>query len=105
VPSKLDQERKTAIVLPCLSVQVGVSRFKVPVGFKPVLQEELRKENEFGRVFWVASFDQATKQVVVTLRVEVNSMSSGADHWAAFRTYLGWIESACRRQVLVVKES
>lgn len=92
------------LVLAFLLFVVGLGA-EVPRGFKPVLQEDLRRENAFGRVFWIAAFDQATKQVAVTLRVEVNTMSRGAEHWEAFRSFLGWIESACRRQVLMVKES
>jgi hypothetical protein len=36
--------------------------------------------------------------------VEVTALSRGADRWESFRTFLGWIESACRRQVVLVRE-
>ncbi|HEY3399965.1 MAG TPA: hypothetical protein VGK03_04980 [Geothrix sp.] len=104
VPPQMDQERKVAIVLPYLSLQIAQSQFQVPQGFKPRLQEEMRQENEFGRVFWVPAFDPATRKASVTLRVEVNTLSRGADRWESFRTFLGWIETACRRQVVLVRE-
>lgn len=104
VPSQMDQVRKIPIVLPYLSTQVAQSQFNVPQGFTPRLQDELRQENEFGRVFWVSVFDPATRKASVTLRVEVNTLSRGADRWEAFRTFLGWIETACRRQVVLVRE-
>ena len=104
VPPQMDQERKVAIVLPFLSTQIAVSQFAVPSGFKPRLSEAIRQENEFGRVVWLPVFDAKMGKVSVTLRVDVKVLSRGPDRWEAFRTFLGWIETACRRQVMLVRE-
>ncbi|GLH72021.1 hypothetical protein GETHLI_05230 [Geothrix limicola] len=104
VPSELDQTRKTPIVLPYMSTQVALSHFKVPHGFTPRLLADLHDENEFGKVVWALSFDPTTREVKVALRVEVRANSKGADRWESFKAYLGWIETACRRQIVLVKE-
>jgi hypothetical protein len=104
VPSEMDQERKTPIVLPYRCTQVALSRFTVPVGFTLRLPSDQRDENEFGTVTWLPSFDAQTREVTVTLRVEVKAISKGPDRWANFRVFLGWIETACRRQIVLVKE-
>lgn len=105
VPAQLDPTRSVPIVLPFMSTQVAVSHFAVPPGFKPRWSEDLRQENEFGKVIWLATFDAKSRQVSVSLRVEVKTLSRGADRWEAFRAFLGWIETACRRQVVLVKEA
>jgi len=104
VPSQLESTRSIPIVLPSMSTQVAVSQFAVPVGFKPRLPDDLRQENEFGKVIWLSRFDALTGKASVSLRVEVKTLSGGADRWEAFRAFLGWIETACRRQVVLVKE-
>jgi len=105
IPSQLEQGRKIPIVLPYLSTQIAVSQFKSPPGFKPRLPEEMHMENEFGRVFLVSNFNEGNRDITVTLKVEVKALSKGADRWDAFRTFLGWIETACRCQVVLAKES
>lgn len=104
VPSKIEEKRTAPIVLPYLSTQVATSSFAVPKGFVMGPHEDLRRENVFGRVLWIPSYDAATKQVKVVLRVEVNTLSTGPDRWNEFKTFLAWIEDACRRQVTLSKE-
>lgn len=104
VPSKLDETRTTAIVLPYLSTQLAVATFKPPKGYAMGAHQELRHENAFGRVFWVPSFDAATGTGKVVLRVEVATLSAPAGKWSEFRQFLTWIEEACRRQVVLTRE-
>lgn len=105
VPSKVDDQRKAAIVIPYLSSQVATATFKVPEGFTMPPHEELKREGEFGRVFWLPTYDPATRTVKVVLRVDVQTVHADAAAWPAFRTFLGWVEDACRRQVTLVKGS
>ena len=77
---------------------------KVPKGFTMGAHQELRQQNGFGRVFWVPTYDPATGEGKVVLRVEVSAISAPASQWAAFRQFLGWIEDACRRQVTLTRE-
>jgi hypothetical protein len=104
VPSTLDETRSASIVLPYRSIQLAVATFKPPKGYSVGAQQELRKENDFGRVFWVPSFDAATGTTKVVLRVEVLAVSAPAAKWPEFRQFLTWIEEACRRQVVLTRE-
>lgn len=104
VPSTLDETRTASIVLPYLSTQLAVATFKAPKGYVMGEQQDLRKENAFGRVFWVPSFDAATGTAKVVLRVEVLAVSAPAAKWPEFRQFLTWIEEACRRQVVLTRE-
>ena len=104
VPAKLDEQRSAPIILPYLATQLAVATFKVPKGFTMGAHQELRQQNGFGRVFWVPTYDPATGEGKVVLRVEVSAISAPASQWAAFRQFLGWIEDACRRQVTLTRE-
>jgi hypothetical protein len=104
VPPKLGVDRRTSIVPPYPCTQVAVCQFKVPAGFVPRLPSEMRSENEFGAVNWMPSYDAKTREVKVVLRVEVRAISKAMDRWENFKAFLGWIEEACRRQVVIVKE-
>lgn len=104
VPAKLEESRSVPIVLPYLSTQVAVATFKVPKGYIMGTHQDIRQQNGFGRVFWIPSFDAASGEGKVILRVEVVSVSAPAAQWNDFRTFLGWIEDACRRQITLTRE-
>lgn len=104
VPSKLEAKRTGPIILPFLSTHIAISTFKVPSGWTMGEQQTLKMQNGFGRVVWLPSYDPATREAKVVLRVDVSAMSAGAMEWGAFKAYLGWIEDACRRDVELTKE-
>ena len=103
VPAKLEETRTVPIVLPYLLAQVATSTFKIPKGYAMKAHQEVRKENRFGKVYWLPTFDEATGQGKVVLRVDVIAMSAGPDQWNEFKTFLSWIEEVCRLQVSLSK--
>lgn len=105
VPSNLEESRKVPIILPYLSTQLAVTTFPVPKGYTMEPHQEFRRENRFGRVIWTATLDPAARTVKVILRTEVNTLSAPAMDWRSFRSFLAWIEDACRRQVTLSKEA
>lgn len=104
VPSKLEDTRTSSIILPYLATQLAVTTFTLPKGFTMGPHQELRRENRFGKVIWTAALDPESRTVKVILRTEVSTFSAPASEWGSFRTFLGWIEEACRRQVTLSKE-
>lgn len=104
VPDKLDGPRSVPIVVPYLSTQVAVSTFKVPSGYRFEPHGELENRNEFGAVAWTASYDPATRQVTVRFSTRVINIKQDLDHWKAFKEFLGWIQEACRRTVILNRE-
>jgi hypothetical protein len=104
VPSKLEEVRTVPIVLPYQATQLAVSSFTVPKGYTMGQHQELQQQNGFGKVFWVPSYDAATRTGKVVLRVEVSTVSASASQWAQFRQFLTWIEDACRRQIVLTRE-
>ena len=106
IPSKLEETRGgIPIILPYLSTQLAVTTFPVPKGWRMEPHQEFRRENRFGRVVWTATLEPDGRSVKVLLRTDVNLLSAPAAEWKSFRSFLAWIEDACRRQVTLSKES
>lgn len=103
VPARIEETRSVPIILPHLALQIATSVFQVPEGHALEAQPDLRRENAFGRVLWVARHDGAKNQVQVVLRTELTSLSAGKERWPEFRTLLAWVEEASRRQVTFTK--
>lgn len=104
VPDKLDVPRSVPIVLPYLMSQVAVSTFEVPHGYRFDPPNELRYGNPFGTVVWTTTYDAQTRKVTIQLSAEVVSITQGSGHWPAFREFLGWIQEACGRTVVLTRE-
>lgn len=104
VPDQLDATRTTSIVLPYLFTHAAVSSFEVPKGYRFDPPAELFHQNEFGTVLWASDYDPQTRKVTVRLDAHVVSLNLGASHWSAFREFLGWIQEACQRTVVLAKE-
>jgi hypothetical protein len=105
VPSAFEESRTVPIVLPYAFTQLAIATFKVPEGFTVEPHEQIKKQNAFGRVFWLIEYDKASRTGKVVLRAEVTTLSAPPTQWDDFRTYLGWIEEACRKQVVLSRES
>lgn len=103
VPSKLDEVRTAPIVLPYLLTQIGISTFNIPKGYVVAHHPGIMQQNSFGSVQWVLSVDETTGQGKVQFKVEVTTISAGADRWNEFRAFLSWIDEACRQKVVLSK--
>lgn len=104
VPDKLDTVRTMSIVLPYLLTHSGTSTFEVPKGYLFNPPVDLRDSNEFGSVVWSSIYDPQTRKVTVTLTAEVISLNLGPDHWRTFREFLGWIQTASSRTIILTRE-
>ncbi len=104
VPDKMDVPRSMPIILPYLATQTAVSSFVVPEGYRFDPHTELTQRNQFGSVSWSTAYDPQTRKVTVRFSVEVATLQEGSGAWSAFRDYLGWIQDACTRQVVLARE-
>ncbi len=104
IPDRLPADRKVPIVLPYLSSQVGSSSFKLPKGYQLQGAELFERENSFGKVVWIPQVDPVTGEVKVVFRVDVNRVTAPATEWEGFRQFLGWIQEAHQRQVILAKK-
>jgi len=104
VPDKLDVPRMVPIVLPYLVSHVAACTFEVPAGYRFTPPTELRNKNEFGTVVWTSSYDPQTRKVKIQLSTEVASINQPSAYWPAFREFLGWIQEACGRTVVLTRE-
>lgn len=104
VPAKLEERRSMPIVLPYRMVQRATSTFDVPSGFQIEPQPALRGQNRFGSVNWACDYDAATRKATIRLSTEVATTREGSEQWRAFRVFLGWIEDACRRTIVLTRE-
>ncbi|MBI3130419.1 MAG: hypothetical protein HYZ13_03590 [Acidobacteria bacterium] len=101
IPDRLEETRALPIVLPYPMVQEAVSTFKIPAGYRIPTLQGVSHENGFGRVTWTPTVDAANRTVKVVFQTEVGAYSAPPPEWQAFRTFLGWVESACRMQILL----
>ncbi|WP_306591850.1 hypothetical protein [Geothrix sp. 21YS21S-4] len=104
VPDRLDVPRSVPIVLPYLVSHTATCTFEVPRGYRFNPPGVLESGNDFGTVKWSASFQPETRKATVQLAVEVAAINRSASQWRAFREYLGWIQDACTRALVLTKE-
>ncbi|WP_243300869.1 hypothetical protein [Geothrix oryzisoli] len=104
VPDKLDVPRTVPIVLPYLASHTAVCTFEVPRGYRFDPPNELRNRNPFGTVIWTTRYDSQARKVTIQLSTEVASINQGSGYWPAFREFLGWIQEACSRTVVLTRE-
>jgi hypothetical protein len=107
IPAAWPDTRKNTIVLPFCQQLIAFSRFKVPKGCHLGKDPDFVQSNEFGSVRWLVkeTGEGEARQVEVTYFVEVNRMYAPATSYAAFREFLGWIESASRRTLALDRQS
>ncbi|MBL0209928.1 MAG: hypothetical protein IPQ13_03295 [Holophagaceae bacterium] len=102
VPSKWPETRQDFIVLPYQKIHLANSRIKLPKGYAWSGASEINHSNEFGRVSWSAE-KQSTPggdEIQVVLRVEVAESLGPAAMYPKLKTFISWIEEACRRQLV-----
>ncbi len=102
IPQSFPETRKARIVLPYSRIQTAECVMKVLPGYRLAPTEDMRMTNGLGRVTWSAEA-LGTEEVKITFKVEVVVTSTGPASYGAFRTFLGWIDEAMRRRVLMEK--
>lgn len=107
LPEAWPETRKGMIILPYCRIFTAISKFKVPRGWTLGKDPDLVQGNEFGRVIWkVKSTSNGDEESVeVTFFVEVKKMASPASSYAAFQSFMGWIETAVRRTLALDRAS
>lgn len=107
LPDVWPERRSEKIVLPYRKIHRAKSTLKVPKGYVVRAVSPMDERNLFGTVQW----KQTTKalesgtEVSVEMEVQVKVLSASSEDYALFREYMGWINEAMNRTVLVEKES
>lgn len=104
VPDKLDAPRTVPIVLPYLVSHDAICTFTVPEGYRFNPHAELRNQNAFGTVAWSTSYEAQARRVTVRFQTEVASINDSPARWNQFREFLGWIQEACTRTIILARE-
>lgn len=105
VSGTVEDQRTVPIVLNYTDNYTALCTFKVPEGFGVAPRQDFTHENTFGQTSWIEAYDPATRQVTVRFKVEIRRVVAPASAWADFRTFLGWVEEACRAQVVLTREA
>ena len=105
VPDSMPPERTLPIVMPYLQVQLAKCAFKIPKGYRAHLGQPSQQKNSIGSVAWVAEQKKQgdEDQVVVVMKVTVDSMFAPPTAYEEFKTYLNWITEAFKRTVILEK--
>lgn len=106
LPAAWPDQRTEPIVMPHLGVQLATCEFQLPAGFALKPGEAMAKENSFGRVnLRIATTGEGdATRVKVALRVDVLRPSAPAEAYAELRTFLGWVETARRTGLVLVRK-
>lgn len=103
IPDQFDLIRFEPISLPFLSTHKATTRFKIPAGYKFLPGDPIKQENDFGRVEWRAEMTP-DGEALVAMECTVETTSARTSDYRAFKIYLGWIQEACQRQIVLEKE-
>ncbi len=105
IPDSMPVERALPIVMPYLQVQLAKCTFKIPKGCRAHLGQPSQQKNSIGSVAWVAEQKKQgdEDQVVVVMKVTVDSMFAPPTAYEELKTYLNWITEAFKRTVILEK--
>jgi len=105
-PSALAAGRKRPIFMPHLWIQTATCKVLVPKGFHCMNLEPAKKSNSFGNVSWtpVANLNGDTREITVTLRMELSRFSSPPSGWEELKEFLGWVQEYSRSSLLLEKD-
>ena len=105
VPDSMPAERTLPIVMPYLQVQLAKCTFKIPKGYRAHLGQPSQLKNSIGSVAWVAELKKQGEddQVLVVMKVTVDSMFAPPTAYEELKTYLNWITEAFKRTVVLEK--
>jgi len=105
IPDAFPKERALPIVMPYLQIHAAHSAIKVPKGFRVRPVPPLDERNRFGRVKWSTELKTAGEEhsAEVALEVSVDSMFAGPEAYGELKAFLGWIDEACHRTLVLEK--
>jgi len=105
-PSALAAGRKRPIFMPHLWIQTATCKILVPKGFHCMNLEPAKKSNSFGKVSWTpeANLNGDTREITVTLRMELSRFSSPPSGWEELKEFLGWVQEYSRSSLLLEKD-
>lgn len=105
IPDDLPEKRTVPILIPYLRVQLAVSTFKLPQGYRLGALAPFQKKNTCGEVNWVATVTskEGVDEVKVVLRVDVAGFFLDPSAYGEFRDFLGWVRGAHGRALVLEK--
>jgi hypothetical protein len=106
MPRSWPETRTEPIIIDNMGIQGASCEFKVPKGYHLKAADPFVKENSFGKVVFVIAATPKDGETLVkaSLRVDVAKGSAPAGEYADFRTFMGWIDEAYRREILLEKQ-
>jgi len=99
LPATWAETRKDFILVPFAWTRLATCEFKLPKGYRLPPTDNLMQENPFGRVAWIMEEKEGTLKAV--LRVDFNEPLATADHYGEFREFMGWVQEAFRRTLVL----
>lgn len=105
IPPSLPAQRKDPIVIPYQRIVLAESVITLPQGFRHGTFTPLVKSNPFGVVRWSAEATEAEGKpaLKVSLRVESHGLFFPASEYGAFKEFLGWVDDARSRTLILEK--
>ncbi len=105
LPTAWPETRTERIILDHLGIHLATCEFTVPKGYALKAGQASQHQNAFGRViFLVETKDTGDGlQAKAVLRVDLLQPTAAPEAYADFRTFMGWVDEACRRQIVLEK--
>lgn len=101
LPTAWPDHRTVPIVMPSLFVHTAESDVRLPAGYALQATAPFDRQNTFGRVAFTVEPKEGAARV--TFRVEVRRLAGPAQAEPELRQFLGWVEEAYRRALVLEK--
>lgn len=105
MPMGLPAKRTERIVLSHIGLHEYQATIICPSGYSWTPSAELRQSNRFGDVLWVSVAGTSPGEVRVTLRVHTIALVSPPGTYQEFRQFLGWIQDAMGRSLVLTRST
>jgi len=103
MPDAWPEQRRARIVLPYRSVFKAACEVKAPKGYRIPRQMGSDQGNLFGRVSWTFVPSDSETEARILLEMNLRSLGAGPENYEAFKAYMGWIQEALNRTVILEK--
>lgn len=106
IPSSWPETRTERIIIEHLGIQATGCEIQVPKGWAVKGTTPFHKENAFGKVFFLVETKVGPGGTVakVGFRVDVLKSTAPPEDYAAFKEFMGWVDDAYRRQIILEKQ-
>jgi hypothetical protein len=101
LPPALPEQRRDSVVLPYRCAMNATSHLVLPPGSSLRQEPPFSKINSWGQVSWMVQPGPGPAEARATLKINLTGFFAPADGYQEFKDFLGWIDQALSRPVVL----